>query len=148
MKKTNLQLLVLLLVAVLILSACGSSPAATLDGTSWKLVSYGPLTSQNLAVADATTSLIFDNQGKMSGNTGCNGFSGDYKASADKLTPGALMSTLMACSDPLMTQESVILSTLNGALNYKIDNDVLSIYSADGQTLLIFTRQQPSSAPG
>jgi heat shock protein HslJ len=150
MRKT---LVILLLLTVLVLSACGAQPAATqpaatLEGTSWKLVSYGPVDSQTPAVADVETSLMFDAQGRMSGKAGCNGFSGDYKAADGTLTPSQLMTTLMACSDPLMTQESAVLAVLNGALHYEIKQDTLSITSADGNSMLVFTRAPAVSYPG
>jgi heat shock protein HslJ len=142
MKKTIKNFLPLLVLIVFALSACGSAqPAATLAGTSWKLVSYGPVASQIAAVADKDANLDFDTQGMMSGNVGCNGFSGDYKATDGQLTPGQIESTMMACDDPLMQQESAVLTTLNGTLKYEIEKDTLRIYSSDGQTLLTFVRK-------
>ncbi len=142
MKKNPLFLLPLLLLSLIILSACGNAqPVATLNGTSWKLISFGPVANPTLAVSDSKASLLFDNQGRMSGNAGCNGFSGDYKYANGQLMPGTLMSTMMACSDSLMQQESAMLETLNGTLKIEIDKDTLRIYSADGQSLLTFSRQ-------
>ena len=143
MKKIFNHVLPLFFLIALILAACASvAPAASLDGTSWKLVSYGSSASQTPAVADKDASLLFNTTtGTMSGNAGCNGFSGDYKAADGQLTTGKMMSTLMACAEPFMQQESAVLSTLNGMLKYEVEKDILRIYSADGQSLLIFARQ-------
>jgi len=144
MKKKNLALMSAFVLAVLMLSACGSSTpaAATLEGTHWKLVSYGSPSSPTPAVADTEATLLFDQQqGQVSGKAGCNGFSGDYKQADGQLMLGQLTSTLMACSDPLMQQESAVLAALNGTVKYELEKDTLNIYSADGQSLLTFARQ-------
>jgi len=147
MKKSIKVLLPLFLLTVFALSACGSAPAvATLDGTSWKLVSYGPVATQIPAVADASASLLFDTNGRMSGNAGCNSYSGDYKAANGQITPGQMVSTMMACADLRMTQEAAVLGVLNGTLKYEIEKDTLRIYSADGKTMLTFARQAPAIA--
>ena len=142
MIKTLKYVLPVFILIAIMLSACASVyPASSLDGTSWKLVSYGPVASQIQALTEKDASLLFGTQGTISGNAGCNGFSGDYKATDSQLTIGKLMSTLMACADPLLQQEGAVLSTINGTIKYELEKDTLRIYSADEQTMLIFARQ-------
>ena len=45
-----------------------------------------------------------------------------------------LISTMMACADPVMAQEAAVLSALQGAQTFSIDGDTLTITytNADG----------------
>ena len=56
------------ILALFVLAACGGGSSASVAGT-WKLDSY----NQNPAVADVDTSIEFKD-GQMNGNVGCNGF--------------------------------------------------------------------------
>jgi heat shock protein HslJ len=140
MKKTKNILLFLFVISAMIFSGCAQA-APSLAGSSWKLVSYGPADKQVQAAADQDSTLSLDAQGVISGNAGCNSFSGEYKAADGKLVTDKVASTLMACADSLMQQESAVFATLNGTSQYAIDKDALSITSADGQSKLIYSRK-------
>ena len=131
--------ILLLLLGCVILSAC-SPQAKSLVGT-WKLTGYGPENSPSPAVQDSGAMLTFKADGTLSGTSGCNGFGGGYKAEGDQITFGNLISTLMACSDPLMEQEGTMHQVLSGTATYKISGDTLTI--TNNGTALIFT-----AAPG
>jgi heat shock protein HslJ len=140
MKKTRNVLVYMLLLSAIILSAC-AQPAASLAGTTWKLVSYGPADKQVQAAQGQDFTLTLDAQGVISGNAGCNSFSGEYKAADGQFTTDKVASTMMACADPLMQQESAVFATLNGTSKYTLDKDTLSISSSDGLSKLIYTRK-------
>jgi heat shock protein HslJ len=120
-----------LLALALSLSACGGSPAG-LTGVAWKLVSYGASGAQTAAVSSVPTSLIFNADGTVGGTMGCNQFGGDYETSGDLITFGAMASTMMACEEPLMTQEAAILTMLSGPVTYQVDGTKLTLTAQDG----------------
>ena len=100
-------------------------------GTSWKLVSYGPVNAQTPALEGVETKLAFDNEGQVSGTFGCNSFGGNYSQDGDTLTFGPLMSTLMACDEARNQQEMAGFAALQGEVKFIIDQDTLSIHAGD-----------------
>jgi len=138
MKKTPILLMFLFAVIGLTLAACGSAPS--LARTTWKLVSYGSTANPTPAVPDVETSLTFGDDGQISGNIGCNSFFGGYKTKDAQITFDTLGSTMMACEEPRMQQESTVFGLLVGTLNFKIDGDTLTISSTDGASALVFKK--------
>jgi putative lipoprotein len=129
--------LLVLFILSLALSACASgSNSPALVGTTWKLTAYGPVASPNPAVEGSDASVVFNSDGTVTGNGGCNGFGGDYELKEDQLTFGPLVSTLMACEDPRMDQESAVTQVLFETASYKIDGNTLTI--TKGDTALVF----------
>ena len=72
---------------------------------------------------------------------GCNGFGGDYTQAGNTLTFGPIMRTLMACEGQRMEQEDAAMQVLVDTATFTLDGDTLTIFSADGGTLLSLTRQ-------
>mgnify|MGYP001274395903 CR=1 FL=1 len=139
MKKTTLLMFTLVLLTALVITSCGGiGNSANLAGTSWKLVNYGSNTSLTAAVPDVPTSLDIGKDGKMSGNVGCNSFSGDYKVNGSQITFGTVVSTLMACPDPVMKQEAAVLKVFSGTASFTLDAGTIVITSADGQSTVTF----------
>jgi len=129
------------LAIALTLSACSSSSDfPDLAGTTWKLKSYGTAKDQIPAAEGVNTSLVFGTDGKVSGNLGCNGFGGDYSQEEDHLTFSQMMSTMMACMEPQMSQETTALSTLNGAVKFTIQGNDLTLVAADGGSQIILEK--------
>ena len=140
---TMKKLLFLLAISSLVLAACGAQARSLVGG--WKLTSYGPENSPTPAVAESQASLTLNPDGTITGNSGCNGFGGEYKVDGDQITFTGLVSTLMACTGPLMEQEGAMFRVLNGTADYKIDGDMLTI-TKDG-TVLVFASSQVQSYP-
>ena len=144
MKKITLSVLTIICVTALILSACAFLDAQAsqpnLVGTSWTLISYGNVADQSPAVSGVPTSLIFAMDGQVSGNLGCNGFSGNYKVKDGKLEFGALASTLMACPDPQMVQEGSAFQVLSDTVSFSMARDLLTIYDSTGNFALKLSR--------
>jgi heat shock protein HslJ len=148
----KLYMLTLLIIALAI-SAC-SSPSTqqpTEQGQStqeptaspsligaWKLTAYGPAASPTPAVEGVDAGLTFNEDGTVSGTSGCNGLGGDYTVEGDKITFGEFVSTLMACDDPIMRQEEAAHKVMTGTATYKIEGDTLTITNND--MVLVFTR--------
>jgi heat shock protein HslJ len=122
----------LLLLSLLALSACAAgSLGARFDGRD--LVAE--------AVNDAPVSgtrpltLRLEN-GRASGNAGCNTFSGSYKLSEERLEFGPLATTRMACDPASMEQEARFLATLAAVRSYsRYGNGSLSLIAPDGRAI-------------
>jgi heat shock protein HslJ len=141
MKKITRTLLTLWVAAGLFLSACASLAApAGLSGTSWKLVSYGPVGNPTPVASGIATNLDFGKDGTVNGNFGCNSFSGNYQVTNGKIAFSMMISTMMACVGPQMNQEDIGLKIMNGAAPYKLAGSTLTIYAASGANAITLSR--------
>lgn len=125
--------LLLLVLASLIFSAC-SSGDRSLTG-SWNLTAYGPEGSTTPAMPGSEASITFNDDGTLAGNSGCNGFGGEYTVDGDQVTFSGLVSTLIACEEPLMSQEGTMYAVLNGTSNYDVEGGTLTI-TKEGMVLV------------
>jgi heat shock protein HslJ len=137
------KVLLFLLLASLLLSAC-TSQERSLQG-SWSLTAYGPPGAAIPAAPDSQASITFNEDGTVSGSSGCNGFGGEYSVEGDQVKFSGLVSTLMACEEPLMSQEGTVFKVLNDTASYTIDGDMLTI-TKDGMAL-VFTAAEAGSTP-
>jgi heat shock protein HslJ len=141
MNKITLIILTLLVASGLLLSACASQGTpASLTGTSWKLVSYGPFGNQTPATSGIDTNLDFGKDGTVNGNLGCNSFSGNYQVTNGRIVFSMMISTMMACPGPQMSQEGIGLKIMNGTVRYTIAGNQLTIYSASGDNAITFLK--------
>lgn len=133
------KILFLGLLVVLALTACtGSKGSASIEG-QWKLVSFGPASSQIPALPDVETSIEFKD-GQMSGNVGCNGFGGEYSIKGGQIEFGPVMSTMMFC-EAVAVQESSTLAVFQETATFVLDGDTLTIKSADGAMSIVLARK-------
>jgi heat shock protein HslJ len=129
----------LLVIFVLVLAGC-SSASATLANTTWHLISFGPTDNPTAAMPDVETSLSFGEDNQLSGSMGCNQFSGGYVEKGSEITFDAISSTLLACDEARMQQESGVFSLLSGTNTFSIEGDILTITSPDGSMALVFQK--------
>lgn len=116
-------------------------PAASLTGTYWKLTSIGADPYRHEG-EEAEPHLTFDEEsGTVSGQTGCNSFTGGYETSGATLQLGNLAVTMRACSSGMET-ERAYLDKLNAVNRYEIAGSTLTLY-ADDDPLLRFEAAQP-----
>jgi heat shock protein HslJ len=141
MNKKPLIILIILVATGLILSACASQAASPgLAGTSWKLVSYGPVQKQKRATPGIRTNLDFGTNGTFSGNMGCNAFSGNFEEKNGNLVISQGISTMMACQGSKMDQERITLRVLNNTVRFTLHEKTLVIYSADGASAITLSK--------
>lgn len=140
MKKSLLLWISLFIIAGSMLAACSGAVSMSLTG-DWKLIAYGPSTNPILVGSDVETSLSFGPDGKLNGNVGCNSFNGEYKVDGANLTFGPIASTMMACADPIMQQESTVFNVFTDTATFKIEGNVLTVISADGNSAVTFERK-------
>ena len=130
------RILQILILAGLMLAACSAQESRTLVG-SWRLGEFGPAGAALPVVENTEAGLTFNEDGSVSGSTGCNGAGSEYTVDGDQIDFAPFVSTLMACEEPVMEQESTFHQVLNGAARYEIDGDTLTL-SRDGM-VLVFT---------
>lgn len=122
--------LLILVVLSLALSACAAGEdSASLIG-AWKLVSYGPADAQIPALEGTEAGLTFNEDGTLTGNSGCNGLGGAYTVEGDQITFSEIVSTLMLC-DLLMEQEETIHIVLADTSTYTIEGNTLTLTNND-----------------
>jgi heat shock protein HslJ len=136
--------------AALLASGCGDTYGdgdtgggdAQLADTDWVL----DADSLDVAVpAEAEVTLSFTDDA-VSGNAGCNNFTGGYTATSDgELELSQLGSTQMACVDEVAAAETAVLLALEEVAAYEIDRDSLVLSDADGTELLRFAAEPSGS---
>jgi pimeloyl-ACP methyl ester carboxylesterase/heat shock protein HslJ len=125
-------------------------PTATmngLSGSSWQLVSFGPVGATNPVIGNVRITLEFGADGQAGGNGGCNSYGGSYTVHDNSLQFGEITSTLIACADQAVTeQEQQYLEALRTAGRFTIEGDTLKIaYQNDGGELN-FTRSSGATS--
>ena len=116
------------------------SVSLSLEGQTWKLVSYVDAGGvQKTPLENTTVTAIFD-KGQVTGNASCNSYFAPYQQDGDKLTISNAGSTMMACLAPgVMIQEAAYLEALQRAATFKINAGQLEIVDAKGKTILVYT---------
>lgn len=113
-----------------------ASQPTTLTGSSW-ILNEVSVNGEMTAAVDASASINFDADGKLSGSTGCNRFTGTWSQEGDTLTvqPGA--TTQMACAPALQAQENALLAGLPMTNTYTIADNNLTLLS-DGTPVAVY----------
>lgn len=131
------------LVLGLLTAGCGVAPGAgpavspvPLTGTRWSLTQ---LTGQTDAGPAITLNL---EDARLGGSDGCNSYGGAYTLNAGKLNVDKnLVSTMMACPEPIMRRAAAYTSALVKAASYSSDGKMLTLLDAAGGLLAVFSRQ-------
>jgi heat shock protein HslJ len=106
----------------------------------WKVTSFytGTALSSPIVGTDLTAAFADD---KVSGNGGCNSFSGSATTNGSDITIGPLASTMMACTDEAKsTQEQQYTQALELAKTFEVAGDRLSLFREDGGYAAVFER--------
>ncbi len=120
------------------------APSATnpLNGTAWQATSFnngqGALVSP---IVGTTLTARFD-ASNITGQSGCNDFSGGYSVSGSNISIGQLISGMMACEQNVMEQEQQYLAALQSASTYQFDGNRLILRRWDGAMAAQFSRLQ------
>lgn len=142
--------LTLLALSALALAACGSdddtasgsAPTADdLDGTTFESTD---VTGHEL-VADTTITLAFQADA-VSANAGCNSMNGGYTITDGTLEVAAMASTMMACSDELMDQDTWLAEFLASGPEIALDGDSLTL--TGGESTLTLAAVQDADVEG
>ena len=116
-------------------TGCGGEPVTLLLG-DWMIAEI----NGKAPVTGSTPTLAFDAEGKLSGGGSCNRFFGGYTLSGEGLTVGDIGASMMACEEPLMDQEMLILDILEGVGRFEIGADGALILHENGEGRTIIAR--------
>ncbi len=115
-----------------VLSYTESVPT-TLTGTEWSATGVNTGTGAvSSLVAGTSVTAVFGDDGTVSGNAGCNTYTGTYEVSGNDMTIGPLATTQKACEPDVSTQEANYLAALGRVSTYMIRGDQLELRDADG----------------
>ncbi len=105
----------------------------TLEGTDWTIIRVREMD----ALSDRPANIAFSN-GRISGTSGCNRFSGPYDVNTTALTLGPVAATKMACPGTAMEQETKLFAILKGTIGMTFRNgDTLILTGANGRTVVL-----------
>jgi heat shock protein HslJ len=125
-------LLVPLTLAACAASGIGSSPPPELAGTRWNVVE---IDGRKPVGSGLTAEFAVD--GRISGDSGCNSFTGPYIQTGSKVHIGELLSTRRACTDTArQTQETRVLAILQGEVTMRAERRELTVRGGDGTLIL------------
>lgn len=118
------------LIILPLLSACateGSAPADRLTGRTWQATYL----NQQPVTTSAPVTLSFSD-GRASGRSGCNRYSGTVTVGDGTIRFAEIMATKMACVDEgAMQTESTFLQVLGAATTWSLSSDDVLIISGD-----------------
>ncbi|KLK87627.1 hypothetical protein SZ63_10025 [Methanoculleus sediminis] len=144
---TTASLLVIVVACIVVAGCTGgmSTPgtAVGLTGTSWTLDSYLDENGTLVEVLPGTeVTARFDDDGKVTGSAGCNGYGGDYRLDGTTLSISSIAQTLKLCTEPegIMEQEARFIDLLGSAAGCRVENDRLVITDAEGIDVLFFVK--------
>jgi heat shock protein HslJ/uncharacterized lipoprotein YbaY len=115
-------------------------PAAErLQGGTWVVQDIRGTTP----VEKSRVTLNFGQDGRVSGNSSCNSYSGSFKIAGDNLTIGQTIGTMKACADPLMKQEQAFLGILRAVQRFEIRPDGTLVLHATDKRSIAARRENP-----
>ncbi len=110
----------------------GGGAAAT--GVDWRPVFVGA----NAMPEDSGMTLRIEEDGQVSGNSGCNRYTGSLAATADTIEFAGVASTRMACPGEAMAREDAYLKALGDVRRMEVGVDRLQLMDAEGVMVLEF----------
>jgi heat shock protein HslJ len=117
---------------------CAGDPESLLTGTVWRVedVMGGGV------IDSAKVTLAFDGQGRVSGRSACNRYSGGYDLTGEGVSFGQIAVTRMACAPALMELERKMLEALSQVRRFDFDatGALLLIGGPEGTRLLTARR--------
>lgn len=144
---SRLPFLLLPLLVFCLFSGCctipGQGPPCPDITGSWILLSYTSGNGSMIPVPpEGRITAVFGNDSRVSGNAGCNDYSGGYTLDGGLITIGPLVSTEKYCHSPggVMEREQVYLSLLQTSTRFNVDGDELVLSYYDQKQLLVFRR--------
>ena len=127
----------------------GTDGTASLEGVDWVLLAYRSGDALvELGDPRGPARLRFEG-GRVTGSAGCNRLMGDYELKGEGIRFQAPMaSTMMACPEPLMSQEQAVHAALASVASYRREADGLDLLDPHGEVLLRLTVLEPVALVG
>jgi heat shock protein HslJ len=115
----------------------GAAAANPLEG-EWNVTGYNTGTQAVTSpIAGTTLTATFTPDGQVAGNAGCNTYTGPYKLDGTSLTVGPLATTMMACEQPKMDQETQFLKALQTPTTVETSGGTVTLRDASGATQVV-----------
>jgi heat shock protein HslJ len=137
-----LGLILILVLMILVFNYPGARANAGMEMTkgNWTLQSLADNTGILIPANSVTVvTAVFDREGRMSGNAGCNGYSAGYQTRDYNINITGISGTKMFCQDPgVMEQESAFLADLSKVSSFRVSGSSLKFYDGAGKTVLAF----------
>lgn len=137
----------LIVFGALALTAC-SARSGSLEGALWQMTAFRNAEGEMVESLPEVKSTAQFEDGTVSGKGGCNRYNGTYQVDGNEISFGPMMSTMMACPDPVMAQEGGYLAALGMVSTFKIDGENLSLYDKTGEVVLEFVAIEPAALVG
>lgn len=92
-------------------------------------------------------SVTFSSEGGIGGSGGCNVYAGNYTVSGSQIdVADNIVSTMMACDEPIMTQEFSFFEALKTASSFAVEDTRLTLSGQDGTAVATFNAQSQDLA--
>ena len=103
-------------------------------GVNWRPVSVG----DEAIPEDAGLYLLFEVDGSIKGNGGCNSFFGSLQQADSGIEVGPLGGTRMACPETIMNRETTFMDAVQKLRDFKTTGDGMSLLDEQGNVLASF----------
>ena len=125
-------------------SGSKASSGTPLVGTNWVLRSGDAL---GVPITGVTVSIRFGDDGRLSGEGGCNSYTAAYTTSGSKMTISPnIATTLRLCQGAADAVERAYLALLPKVQSYAIDGTTLTLFGASDKKLLEYGSSSGSDA--
>lgn len=122
--------------SLLVYDAASANP---LEG-EWNVTGYNTGTEAVTSpIAGTTLTANFTPDGKVNGNAGCNTYTGSYTLDGTALTVGPLATTMMACEQAVMDQETKFLAALQTPTTVETSGKTVTLRDASGATQVVLS---------
>ena len=121
--------------------------AENLAGITWVLDSYGSQDQPQSVREDVVISLEYDPEpGRLSGSAGCNRYFGKVEVDSGEMifSTSQMGMTRMACSQPIMDQETAFMDLLSQVTRFEVRDGKLFLLTDDGRVLSFSPGDAPS----
>jgi heat shock protein HslJ len=88
-------------------------------------------------IAGTTLTATFTPDGQVSGDAGCNTYTGAYTLEGTALTVGPLATTMKACEQDVMDQETQFLTALQTPTNVESSGTTVTLRAASGASQVV-----------
>jgi heat shock protein HslJ len=134
-----------LVLLVGLLAGCAGDDSSTdpsaLDGVPWVHIAGVDVDGWEVSPPSAT----FE-EGRLTGSTGCNRYSGQYTAGDGTLEIQGLALTRMACAPPADEVERVFAAALERVEEFRVEGAELVLLGGEGEEVLRFAAASPTGS--
>ena len=103
-----------------------------LEGTTWAVAGVNTGDALESSALTEALTLDFATDATVSGNGGCNSFTGSFTTDGDTIAITGLATTMMACEPDVATLEQQYTAALEAATTYQLSGTSLTLRDDDG----------------